>query len=112
MLILWGAAHLFPTKNVVKDFGEISRDNKLIITMEWIIEGFALIFMGALIAIITMVDHEALVSSWVYWFTIVSLIILSVISLFTGFRVKFIVFKLCPVIFSTAAIFILIGNIT
>jgi hypothetical protein len=37
--ILWGIAHLFPTKSVVKEFGEISNDNKLIIAMEWIIEG-------------------------------------------------------------------------
>ena len=33
---LWGVAHLFPTANVVKGFGEISKDNKNIIAMEWI----------------------------------------------------------------------------
>ena len=31
----WGVAHLFPTnKSVVKGFGDISQDNKRIITME------------------------------------------------------------------------------
>ncbi len=35
---LWGVAHLFPTKNVVADFGDISEDNRHIITMEWIVE--------------------------------------------------------------------------
>jgi hypothetical protein len=39
MLFGWGAAHLFPTKNIIRDFGDILPDNKLIITMEWITEG-------------------------------------------------------------------------
>ena len=43
---LWGIAHLFPTRNVVADFGDISEDNRHIITMEWIVEGVALIFIG------------------------------------------------------------------
>lgn len=34
--LIWGVAHLFPTKNVVAGFGEISVDNKRIITMELI----------------------------------------------------------------------------
>ncbi len=43
---IWGIAHLFPTSSVVKGFGEISADNKNIITMEWIVEGVSLIFIG------------------------------------------------------------------
>ena len=33
---LWGISHLFPTASVVKGFGNISADNKNIITMEYI----------------------------------------------------------------------------
>jgi hypothetical protein len=47
---LWGIAHLFPTKSVVEGFGDISIDNKRIITMEWIVEGVSLFFMGLLVA--------------------------------------------------------------
>ena len=42
--IVWGVAHLFPTKSVVKGFGDITADNKNIIAMEWIVEGVSLIF--------------------------------------------------------------------
>jgi hypothetical protein len=35
---------------------------------------------------------------------------LSVISLLTGFKVSFLPFKLCPVIFTTASILILLGS--
>ncbi|MBA7553431.1 hypothetical protein ES705_46022 [subsurface metagenome] len=38
--ILWGVSHLFPTNSVVNGFGNISIDNKRIILMEWINEGF------------------------------------------------------------------------
>ena len=34
---LWGIAHLVPTKSVVDGFGDISEDNRHIITMEWIV---------------------------------------------------------------------------
>lgn len=30
---MWGISHLFPTKSVVKGFGDISEDNKLIFTV-------------------------------------------------------------------------------
>jgi hypothetical protein len=49
-------AHLFPTKSVVRGFGDISQDNKNIIAMEWLVEGVALIFVGVLVVIITVID--------------------------------------------------------
>jgi len=39
----WGMAHLFATRGVVSGFGDISIDNKRVITMEWVVEGIALI---------------------------------------------------------------------
>lgn len=106
---LWGIAHLFPTKNVVRDFGNISEDNKNIITMEWINEGVTLIFIGLLIATVTWIDAANPVSTAVYWLAIGALNVLSIISLFTGFKVNFLPFKLCPVIFTGSSILILLG---
>ena len=53
----WGVAHLFPTKSVVEGFGGITLDNQRIITMEWINEGACLIFLGAVVAAVTYIDH-------------------------------------------------------
>jgi hypothetical protein len=105
----WGIAHLFPTKNVVADFGDISEDNRNIITMEWIVEGVALIFIGVLVATVTLVDAASPVTRAVYWLAFIGLNALSVVSTFTGFKVNFIPFKLCPVIFTGASILILLG---
>jgi hypothetical protein len=58
----WGVAHLFPTGNVVRGFGDISPDNRRIITMEWIIEGVALVFIGVLVAFVTYLDSGSSVA--------------------------------------------------
>ncbi|UCH15293.1 MAG: hypothetical protein JSV22_04835 [Bacteroidales bacterium] len=108
---IWGIAHLFPTKGVVKDFGDISKDNKNIITMEWIIEGAALIFIGVLTGILALVDYTNEISWIVFLSVVIMLVVLSVISLFTGFKVNFLPFKLCPFIFSASAVLIFIGGV-
>jgi len=108
---LWGIAHLFPTGSVVKGFGEISADNRRIITMEWIIEGVALIFIGVLTASVTFMDPTAAVSRAVFKLAAIELIVLAIVSLFTGFRVNSIPFKLCPIIFTASALLILAGGI-
>jgi hypothetical protein len=44
----WGVAHLFPTRTVVRDFGDIGEENRRTITMEWIYIGVTLMFAGLL----------------------------------------------------------------
>ncbi len=92
LLLFWGTAHLFPTRSVVKGFGDISLDNKRIITMEWITEGLALMFIGAVVASVTYIDHASTVSLAVYWVSFAMLNILSVVYIFTGFKVNFLPF--------------------
>ena len=110
LLFIWGIVHLFPTKSVVRGFGDITRDNKRIITMEWIIEGVTLIFTGLLTVVLTFLNPDHKVSSFVFILIVAFLLILAVISFFTGFRVKFLPYRLCPFIFITAAILIFIGS--
>ena len=106
---LWGVSHLFPTKSIIRGFGDISSDNRKIIAMEWIIEGVALIFIGFLVALITAIEPRNTISTVVYMISSGCLIILSVISLFTGFRINFLPFRLCPIIFTSSAALIMIG---
>jgi hypothetical protein len=111
LTVMWGVAHLFPTKSVVQGFGEISIDNKSIITMEWIIEGLALIFIGVLVATVTVIDPSNVVSTAIYFISVMMLLVMALLSLFTGFKVSFLPFKLCPFIFTTSAVLILIGGL-
>jgi hypothetical protein len=108
---LWGVSHLFPTRGVVEGFGDISLDNRRIITMEWIVEAVSLIFIGVLVATVTAVDPASAVSQAVYWLCFAVLNVLSVVSLFTGFKVSFLAYKLCPLIFTGSSILILLGAV-
>ncbi len=109
--IIWGISHLFPTKAVVKGFGEISPDNKNIISMEWIVEGVSLVFIGIIITGVTLIDMTSRVAHFVYVSSAYILIILAVVSFFTGFRINFLPFKLCPLLFSLSSILIILGCI-
>ena len=107
---IWGIAHLIPTSSVVKGFGEISKDNKNIITMEWIVEGVSVIFIGTLVVLVTVVNPSNDVSLAVYACSAICLIVLALVSIFTGFKVKFLPFRLCPLIFTISAALILVGT--
>jgi hypothetical protein len=106
---LWGISHLFATRGVVAGFGEISDDNRHIITMEWIVEGVSLIFIGVLVAVVTAIDPEAAVSTAVCVVSAVGLLVLALVALFTGFKVNFLPFRLCPFILTASAVLVLVG---
>jgi hypothetical protein len=106
----WGIVHLIPTSKIVAGFGRISDDNRNIITMEWIAEGAMLIFVGTLVILATAIDHTAQVARGAYIISAAGLVGLAVVSLFTGFKVKILPFRLCPAIFATSAALILVGG--
>jgi hypothetical protein len=108
---LWGISHLIPTRGVVAGFGDISDDNRHIITMEWIVEGVSLIFIGVLIGLVTSIDPSSEVSKAVYLLTTVGLLALAIVSLLTGFKVKFPPFKMCPFILTISAVLVMAGGV-
>lgn len=99
IIMLWGAAHIFTTKSVVQGFGNISDDNKKIITMEWIAEGFTLIFLG-LVVLILLITQLGDTSTCVLTTNLAAgmLLVLALLSLFTGAKTKIIVMKICPLV--------------
>lgn len=109
LTLAWGIAHLFPTKSVVKGFGNITEDNRRIITMEWITEGVTLIFIGLVAAVAVFVDPAATVTLAVIIACAAVLAALAAVSLFTGFRIRFLPYRLCPVIFTLSAVLFLAG---
>ena len=79
--------------------------------MEWIIEGIALIFIGTINAVVTVIDYSNSISLLIYLCSGIMLIVLALVSFFTGFKISFLPFKLCPVIFITAAVLIILGGL-
>jgi len=79
--------------------------------MEWIVEGIALIFIGAINAVVTAVDHTSSISLVIYLSSVVVLLVLAFVSFLTGFKISFLPFKLCPVILITSAVLIVLGGL-
>jgi hypothetical protein len=112
VIFLWGLGHLFPTKSIVEDFGSISADNKRIITMEWIIEGLALCFLGVLVFAVTFYGGpQNSVARIVYGLSASMLIVLAIVSFLTGARTSIIPMKLCPYVKTAVAIAIILGAV-
>lgn len=109
IVAIWGVAQLFATPGVVAGFGEITTDNRRIITMEWIVEGIALISTAAFVAAVTVVQPDHTFSRSIYAVAICTLVALAVVSIFTGFRIAFLPFRLCPFIFGGSALLIAWG---
>ncbi len=110
IITLWGIAHIIPTKNVVSGYGKVSRDNKLIFMMEWIAEGTTLIFIGILTLLINILnEYQNPVSLNVLRISAVMLIIMAILTAFTGARTKVIFFKICPLIKTIGAVLLLLA---
>lgn len=108
--IFWGISHLFPTGNVVRGFGSLSDDNSNIILMEWINEGLTLIFIGILVSAATLITKKMnRTLRTVYTVSALMLFSMAVLSLFTGFNIDFLPFRLCPLLFTVSGILILQG---
>jgi hypothetical protein len=98
-IFLWGIGHLIPTRNVVEGFGALSSNNKKIITMEWLIEGLTLCFLGVLVALTAMtLGPEAVGTHLVARVAGAMLFVLAGVSAFTGARTAVLPMKLCPII--------------
>lgn len=111
-IIVWGIAHIIPTQSVVSGFGAISQDNLRILTMEWIAEGLTFCFIGALTLFLTLsVEPQSTIIANVYRICAIMLIVMAVLSLFTGARTSIIFFKICPAVKTTVAVLLLLGTV-
>lgn len=108
---LWGIAHLIPTRNVVAGFGDIGEDNRNIITMEWIVEGVAFIFIGVLVGVVTFMGPSGEIPAAIYSVVAAGLVAFAIVSLFTGFKVKFLPFRMCPIVLTISAALIFAGGV-
>ena len=112
VIILWGIAHIIPTKAIVNGFGGISKDNRKVLTMEVIAEGLTLIFLGVLPLLVTLlVGVQARTAGIVYLACTVMLLVMAVLTAMTGARTSTIWYKLCPVIKTVVAVLFILGTI-
>jgi hypothetical protein len=112
LIILWGIAHIMPTKSIVEGFGDLTEENRSIITMEWVAEGLALAFIGFLVLLITLFHGPGNpVSASVYRIAGVMLLIMAAWTGLTAGRKSVVFFKICPVVKSTGAVLFFVASV-
>ena len=110
-LVLWGAAHIAPTKAVADSFGAISADSRRILVLEWVAEGVTHISIGGLV--ILMAAAEGSGSSavhLVYRVLAGVLVALAVLTALTGARTPVVWFKVCPFVLTSAAALLVVAS--
>ncbi len=110
LTIVWGTAHLYPTGKIVRGFGSITRDNRLVLIIEWIAEAFLLIFIGLLLVVMTAGFGASDAAAQTTCAASAAMLLLwAAISVATGGRVDFIMYRQCAPIFTLSALLILLG---
>ena len=112
LAIIWGVAHLVVTKSVVDGFGEITQDNRFIITQEWIAEGITICFVGCLVIFVTALvgplNHASLI---IYRACAAFLVVVGLLTAATGARTPIVPFKICPFLLTIVAVLFLLGSL-
>jgi hypothetical protein len=112
LIILWGIAHIIPTSAIVKGFGGLSGDNKKILTMEIIAEGLTLIFLGVLPILVTALGDAKSTTAFIVYIAVgVMLLVMALVTLFTGSRTPTIWYKICPVVKTLVAVLYILGGV-
>ncbi|MGB8706546.1 MAG: hypothetical protein WCD72_01155 [Dehalococcoidia bacterium] len=112
VITLWGIAHIIPTKSVANGFGQISKDNRRIITMEWIAEGLTLCFIGLLVLfVILWGGSQNEVSIIVYRTSAVMLVVMAILTASTGARTSILPIKICPAVKIAVAVLFFLGTV-
>lgn len=104
VVFLWGVSRIIPTKQVVAGFGDISQDNRCVITMEWVAEGLSFMFVAALVAAVTRSGKTPeTAEDLVYRVCAGVLLAVGAWTTVTGARTKVIRFRMCPVVMALTA---------
>jgi hypothetical protein len=112
IITAWGVAHVVPTKSIVAGFEPLSVDNRRVLTMEWVSEGFMLCFIGVLTGLVTFAaPHGTAAATLVYRVSAVMLLVMAAWTLVTGGRTAVVFFKICPAVKTAVALLFLVGTV-
>jgi hypothetical protein len=110
VIILWGIAHIIPTRAIVNGFGQISEDNRKVLTMELVAEGLTLIFLGVLPLLVTvLVGIQDRTAGIVYLACAVMLLVMAVLTGVTGARTSTMWYRICPAVKTIVAVLFILS---
>ncbi len=106
----WGVAHALPVRRVVAGFAPLTEDNRRILTMAWISEALALLFVGVIGA---LAAPAAASGDRLGRLVIVAcagmLLVMAAWTRVTAGRNRQLAFRLCPLVKTVAAALLWVG---
>jgi hypothetical protein len=108
---MWGVAHALPTRQVVRSFGAISADNRLVMTQEWIVEALAMWFTAAVLILVTALGASSDLAHWVYRLTAVMLAMVAAWTAATGARTPVVWFKICVGLLTSTSVLLILASL-
>jgi hypothetical protein len=104
VIVVWGIGHIIPTRSIVSGFGDLSVDNRRILTMEWVAEGLALCFIGVLAVLVVSVGGLAYPVGRVVLRALAGMLfVMAALTAATGARTPIGPIKACPIVKSIVA---------
>ena len=110
LVAMWGVAHAIPTRQVIAGFAPIERDNRLVLTQEWLAEALTMWGIAAIVVAATVAGSDTTVATWVYRAGAGLLVGLAILTAVTGARTPVIWFKICPALLTTSAALLLVAS--
>ena len=83
VVALWGVAHALPTARVVHGFSDTSRDNRLVITQEWIAEAMTMWLIAVVVIAAALGGSHHAFADWVYRASAVMLVAVAALTAVT-----------------------------
>ncbi len=112
VLLIWGIWHIVPTRTIVTGFGELTADNRRIITMEWVAEGMAHAFIGVLVLAVAIAAAPGdAIAILVLHLAAAMEVVIAAWTALTGFAIAHPAFKACPFVLTAAAAAIWAGTL-
>ena len=94
-------------------FGDITLDNRRILTMEWIAEGITHISLGTLIVLTTAIDGVGDPAAHLAYRCVAAVLLaLAALTALTGSRTPVVWFRVCPFVLSAVAALLVVACIT
>ena len=108
---LWGVAHAIPTRQVLSGFEPMKRENRRVLTQEWLAESFTMWGAAALVIAVTAAAGGTSAAHWVYRITAGLLLALAALTAATGAGTPVVWFKICPVLLGACASLLIFASV-
>lgn len=104
IIVFWGIGHLAATRSVIGGFGQLSDDNRRILTMEWVAEGITLCSLGILAVLVVLSDGLGSDTGRTTLYGVAAILfLLAGLSAATGAKTSISPMKACPIVKTVVA---------